>query len=391
MHSAKSVVILYAHGRSPISGKRDARRAATRALLWAGGVAVFIVLSCGEPLEPLANSWQKKAEFEVTAEGFTVEDLAVTAGGVYAAIWRHGPPVELVVVVYRDGRFEDDWVLPNAGIGGRFRGIAAIGSALWAGGTRTEGEVEPRYFPVLLRNAGAGWQEVDLGSSPGVGGIGRVYPISENACWLLTGERDPGPWYGTLALYDNGSLRTFPQFRYVTAAYDAAADTLYVIPDRKGSAPVEVAITRDRGSSWVYEKTVLESFPGADPARTSILPPIVYRHELFFVLSPAEFHGGTWTSIYRRSGAPGAGVYEMVFFSNLGPFFRQVDRMAVDGSPRLVAVGIDTCLVYDGAEWRMERPPYKLTSFNALAAGAAGFYATARNETTERLELLYHP
>jgi hypothetical protein len=367
------------------------RRVATRALLWAGGAAIFVLLCCGEALGPLPNSWHKKAEFEVTAAGFTVEDLAVTAGGVYAAISRHGPPVGLAIVVYRGGRFEDDWILPNAGICGRFRGIAGIGSTLWAAGTRTEGEVEPRYLPVLLRHAGAGWQEVDLGSSTSFGGIGRVYPISKNACWLLTGEEDPGPWYGALALYDNGSLRTFPQFRDVTAAYDAATDTLYVIPDREGSATVEVAITRDRGASWVYEKTVPESFPGADPDRTAILPPIIYRDELIFALSPAEFRGGTWTSIYRRTGAPGAGVYEMVFFSNLGEYFRAIDDMAVDNSPRLVAVGIDTCLLYDGAEWRMETLPYKRTSFNALAAGDVGFYATARNETTEKIELLYHP
>lgn len=365
-------------------------RVATRALVWAGGVAVFILLSCGEPLGPLENSWRMEAEFEITAAGFTVEDLAVTPGGVYAAISRHGPPVELAVVVYRDGRFEDDWVLPNAGICGRFHGIAGIGSTLWAAGTRTEGEVEPRYFPVLLRNAGAGWQEVDLGPNPGFGGIGRVYPISENACWLLTGEEDPGAWYGALALYANGTLQTFPQFRYVTAAYDAAADTLYVIPDRKGKV-VEVAITRDRGSSWVYEKAVLEAFPGADVRRALILPPIVYRDELIFTFSPAYTGGGTWTSFYRRTGAAGEGEYVLAFFSNLGPYFRQVHRMAVDGSPRLVGVGTDTCLIYDGAEWRMERLPYEHTSFNSLAAGDAGFYATARNETTERIELLYHP
>ena len=374
-----------------MGGKRRMWRKATRAAVAAGGVAFFILLCCGEALGPLPNAWRMEAEFEETTAGFTVEDLAVTPGGVYAAISRHGPPTELAVVVFRNGRFEDDWVLPDAGICGRFRGLARIGTTLWAAGTRTEGEVEPRYFPVLLRNAGAGWEEVDLGSNAGVGGIGRVLPISETACWLLTGDEDPGPWYGALALYANGTLRTFPQFGYVTAAYDAAAHTLYVIPDREGSAAVEVAITRDRGASWVYEKAALESFPGADVRRADILPPIVYCHELVFTLSPTYSGGGTWTSFYRRTGAAGEGEYELSFFSNIGPFFRQVDRMAVDGSPRLVAVGTDTCLIYDGAEWRMEMLPYEHTSFNSLAAGDAGFYAAARNETTEKLELLSHP
>jgi hypothetical protein len=352
------------------------------ALIWA--------LSCGEPLGPLPNSWRMEAELEEGPD-IKVEGLAAASGAVYAALTRFGEQNELAIVVYRDGRFKDDWVLPDAGPDGGMRGIGKIGAAVWAGGTRTELNGELRYFPVFVRNAGAGWQEVDLGSSPGIGGVGRVLPISENACWLLTGEEDPGPWYGALTLYDNGTLRTFPQFRYATAAYDAAAHTLYVIPDRKGSAPVDVAITRDRGASWVYEKTVLESFPGADPARADILPPIVYRHDLIFTLSAATAGGGTWTYFYRRTGAPGAGEYELSFFSNIGPFFRSVTKMAVDDSPRLVAVGVDTCLVYDGTQWRMERIPYKQTSFNALAADELGFYATARNDTTDKFELLHHP
>ena len=364
-------------------------RVATRALVWAGGVAVFVLRFCGEPLGPLTNSWQKEAEFE---ENFAakVEGLAVTAGGVYAAITRNGSPNKLAIVVFREGRFYDDWVLPNAGFCGRMRDLGKIGTVLWAGGTRMEENGEIRYFPVLVRNAGSGWQEVDLGPNPGFGGIGRVYPVSKDACWLLTGEEDPGPWYGSLVLYDNGALRPFPGFPYVTAAYDAAAETLYVIPDRKGET-VEVAITRDRGSSWVYEKAVLKAFPGADVTRACILPPVVYRQALIFALSASHEGGGTWTAIYRRTGAPGGGEYEMTFFSNLGPYFRAVEEMAVDNSPRLIGVGVDTCLVYDGADWRMERLPYEHTSFNALAAGDVGFYATAYNETTEKLELLYHP
>jgi hypothetical protein len=266
--------------------------------------------------------------------------------------------------------------------------ISRINSAVWAGGTRTEGEGPYKYIPVFIRNTGSGWHNVDLGSNPGFGGIGRLYPVSEEVCWLLVGEDDPGSWYGSLVLYENGGLRKFPGFTDVTAAYDDPADTLYIIPDREGSSTAEVAITRDRGSSWVYEKAVLKAIPGADVNKADILPPMVYRNDLYFALRPAS--SGSWTAIYKRTGAPGAGKYDLVFFSNLGPYFRFVDEFAADGT-RLMGTGTDTCLIYDGERWQMERLPYEHTSFNGLGAAATGFYAAADNETSGELELLFHP
>jgi hypothetical protein len=351
-------------------------------------ICVFILslLSCGEPIGPVSNSWHKVAEFE-NGIGLRIAGIAVSGGDVYVAATR-GSPRELVIFVYRGGRLEEDWVLPDAGTDGHIYGPARVNSVLWVGGTRTEGTGPLKYFPILTRNTGSGWREIDLGSDPGFGGIGRVYPVSDEVCWLLTGEDDPGPWYGSLVLYEKGALREFPRFTYVTAAYDAAADTLFVIPDREGSAAAEVAITRDRGSSWVYEKAVLKAIPGADVEKADILPPIFYRNDLYFALRPAS--SGSWTAIYKRTGAPGAGKYELVFFSNLGPYFRFVEDFAADDT-RLMGIGTDTCLIYEGERWQMERLPYEHTSFNGLGAAASGFYATADNETSGELELLFHP
>jgi hypothetical protein len=357
-------------------------------LLWAGGVAVFVALSCGEPLGPLSNSWQKVAIFE-EGRGLVVEGVAVADGKVYVAAMRGGPPPELVVFVYGEGNIEVDWVLPDAGYDGCMGGIEAWRDVIWAGGTFTVGDEPLKYVPFLIRNDGSGWNSVELGAYPGFGGVGRIYPISHDVCWLLTNETRPEPLYGSLTLYDRGTLRKFPQFPYVTAAYDAAAGALYVIPARE-TGPVEVAITVDRGKTWVYEKARLESFPGADPARGLILHTAVYGGELFFVVT-WETAWPKGTAIYRRTGAPGAGQYEIVFFSNLGPYFRTLDDLTADGT-RLMGVGVDTCLIYDGERWQMERPPYKLVSFNALGAAPVGFYATARNdETNGPLELLFHP
>ncbi len=366
---------------------------ATRALICAGGVALFILLSCGEALGPVSNSWRKVAEFE-GAIGWKIEGLTVTPGGVYAALWRPGTPTklrgytsELAIVTYRGGRLEDDWVLRDAGEGSCMYGLDIIGSVVWAGGTRSEKGKPINYFPLLVRNIGSGWHEVDLGPSPGFRGIGRVYPVSEDVCWVLTGDRDPGRWYGSLVLYENGALRKFPTFRYVTAAYDAGAHTLYVIRRTKGPV-IEVAITRDMGASWTYESAMLKPFPGVDLTKKVILPPQIYRSDLYFVVEPGE--KGAGTSIYRRTGAPGAGEYELVFFTNLGPYFRSVDYLAADDT-RLMGTGVDTCLIYDRERWLMERLPYEHTSFNGLGAAPTGFYATADNETSGKLELLFHP
>lgn len=365
--------------------KRRMWRVATRAAVAAGGVAFFILLSCGEALGPAANSWQKIAEFE-DGIGLRIGGLAVSGGDVYVATKRDSP-AELAIFVYNGGRLEEDWVLPDAGGAGRMVGLDKIDSVVWAGGTRSEKGEPINYFPLLVRNNGSGWREIDLGSNPGFGGIGRVYPVSDEVCWLLTDEERAGPWYGSLVLYDNGALREFPGFTRVTAAYDADAKILYVIHRKKGKF-VEVAITADDGNDWVYEKAVLKAIPGADVEKADILPPIVYRNHLYFALRPVS--SGIWTAIYRRTGAPGAGEYELVFFSNLGPYFRFVDDFAADDT-RLMGTGTDTCLIYDGERWQMERLPYEHTSFNGLGAAPTGFYATANNETSGELELLFHP
>jgi hypothetical protein len=226
-----------------------------------------------------------------------------------------------------------------------------------------------------------------LGSNSGFGGIGRVYPVSEEVCWLLTDEDDPGPWYGSLVLYENGALRAFPAFTSVTGAHDAQADIFFAINRKKGYE-VDMAITADRGASWAYENAVLERIPAAGLENAEIFPAVVFRGDLYFALRTP--YSGTWTAIYKRTGAPGAGQYELVFFSNLGPYFRTVDDCAADGM-RLMGTGVDTCLIYDGERWQMERLPYEHTSFNGLGAAPTGFYATANNETSGELELLFHP
>jgi hypothetical protein len=354
-------------------------------------VAIYFAMAlggCGEPLGPGENKWQRVATInETPRHRFTVDDIATNGSDVYFVVIDSGNGQRLAVLRLSAGRVFYDWIYPDAG-GGRMRSIERGGEVLWASGTATVGE-PIKYVPVLIRNDGSGWKAVDLGANPGFWGVGRIYPISDNACWLLTAETKPGVWYGSLTLYDNGTLRKFPQFPYVTAAYDPAANTLYVIPYRERGG-VEVAISADRGRTWVYEKARLESFPGADPTGGSILPPAVYGGDLFFVVR-WEQGWPVGTAIYRRTGPPGRGVYSLAFFSNLGPYFRTVSHLAADSTPRLMGVCVDTCLVFDGAEWLLEELPYPHTSFHALTAAERGFYASAYNEITGKLELLFHP
>jgi len=66
-------------------------------------------------------------------------------------------------------------------------------------------------------------------------------------------------------------------------------------------------------------------------------------------------------------------------------------HLAADNTPRLMGVGTDTNIIYDGVSWRQGLLPYPHTSFNSLAAANKGFYATAYNENTGDLELLFYP
>jgi hypothetical protein len=343
---------------------------------------LLTLMRCGEPIGPVPSSWQKVTEYN-PPESIKIEGVVASGNEVDFAItrdvWRESKR-ELAIVAYKAGGFEDAWSITDVGGCGRMRGLDKIGSFVWAGGTRSEKGEPIKYLPVLIRNTGSGWREIDLGPNPGFCGIGRVYAVSGEVCWLLTDKERAGAWYGSLVLYENGSLSAFPYLKSVTGAYDADAQIFYAIPVKKGYE-VEVAITADRGASWVHEKAVLEHIPGMGLENAVIFPAIVYRGDLYFVMG---------TAIYKRTGAPGAGEYELVFFSNLGPYFRFVDEFAADDT-RLMGTGTDTCLIYDGERWQMERLPYEHTSFNGLGAASAGFYATADNETSGELELLFHP
>lgn len=209
--------------------------------------------------------------------------------------------------------------------------------------------------------------------------------------WFLTGETyAPGPWYGNLIKYENGRWKTFAaNFKNVTAAYEPYEKILYVLRPGQGER-FEGAITGDGGISWVTEKFKLPSFPGTEAVRATILPPCYYRGDLYFAASP-DTGGHTWTAVYRREGPPGAPTITLSYFSNYGPSFMILNELAGRDDGTLMGVGTDTNIIYDGSVWRQTLLPYPHTTFNALTAGEDGFYATAFNETTGSLELLYYP
>jgi hypothetical protein len=55
-----------------------------------------------------------------------------------------------------------------------------------------------------------------------------------------------------------------------------------------------------------------------------------------------------------------------------------------------LAVGRETSVVYDGADWRLEEVPYPVDIEYIAHASDGGFWASANDMNLGRSELLYH-
>jgi len=94
----------------------------------------------------------------------------------------------------------------------------------------------------------------------------------------------------------------------------------------------------------------------------------------------------------KSSSARGAGEYELLVYCPEGPYFYTFYGFAVDQRGRILGVGGETSLYYDGDRWVLESLPDK-NGFEDVTAGLSGFYAVATNGMSmpQTIELLYHP
>jgi len=350
-------------------------------------VAVW-VLSCGTPLGPGPASWQARA----TVDAYFDQDLFKVAVDGDAVFFPYRPSEESRtggIKKYDNGVITDAYV--PALNGAKYASIVSVaispqsGWALGYRGYETGGN-NLRYVPFLVKYGNGVWP---AGNELEFERISEdfpmaVVPVGPDSCYLL-GEGRSAVTPKKLYTYQDGTLTEIPLIEVNTLVYDAAAGVTYSLAC-KGNR-IDVMLSVDGGAHWTYEGLWAEAPVNGYSA--GYVAAAVAPGGALYVFSRTDNPGGT--VVYRRTGIPGSGIYEMCGYYPTGPYAGFASGMAVANDGRVLVVGDETSIYYDGAEWREELLPDK-NDFWCVAAGASGFYAIGRNGTgSSDTQLFYHP
>lgn len=355
-------------------------RTATRAAAAVAAVAFLLgALGCEEESAsgPAPAAWVTMAVIpgDYSAQAIASEYLhgVLAAGSHYDQRYvGHG-----VILRYEAGAFDVEFMSPNDA--GEVILYDMDPSGRYAVGTYKTHEGRSKYTPYMLASnrSHTDWYEVPLESVEGER-ITQVV-LSRQACWLLIGTT--GPTGGELYKYKGEGVVEkqdgLPYFASVVAS--AKGDTVFgaaYAPQGRYNA----VMSFDGGSSWRIEEIPFIA-PGFEIA--SVDAGCAAAGELYFYV---RFEGGR-AGILRRSGSAADGEYDVVFYMPVGDF----TAMAAADDGRIMAVGPNTSVIFDGAHWQAEQLPYPLDFRGVIAAAAGGFFALGNNEAVWQREILYHP
>ena len=392
-----------------MDGERRMWRVATRAAVAVGGVAFFILLSCGEPLAPVEPGWVTVGVLPLESRS-GVNSIYARGGPVWAVAYEYvypGPVTRAKIISYADRQFLVEYESPPEYEYAELADIAFVryGEKGWAVGGKSEnnewGPYMLKYDYVLAYDGRAlGWKEVRLDGFR-ERALSAVMPINDEEIWVLIDDNYySGDHDGLLAKYTGGEFKVYNELGPVTAVYPYtrySPMTLYAVSYAQGGyAPGElpkVYISADGGASWAEETLPEDIVQGREISRAYAgggFGPDVY------IL--AECGNDAW-AVIRRTGAPGAGEYELAFLAYGGPYFTTLNSIAFrnpHSPPRGVsadgvAVGRETSVVFDEGGVYLEKLPYALDLSNAISFGGNGFFAVGKNQAFGGYELLYHP
>ncbi len=368
---------------------------------------VAFIINCTEtPLDPISPGWVKIGTFLLSRYG-GLNSIFVDDGAVWGAGYEDNSPKTsfiAVIIRYRGGVFELEYASP---IEYEYAELACIAfneqynRSGWAVGVKEENS---NWGPLILRREqGTGvWTEVNINGNLNSAVISTVLPINEDKCWLLlddhyySGEHD-----GVLAKYSGGELTAYDALGPVTAVYPYTRyiprTLLYALTYAEdGYAAGEVPkmyVSADEGASWYVEPVPRDYGLGRKVMRSWVrgnFGPTVYV--------VAEFDNGAW-GVIKRTGAPGAGEYELVFLAYPGPYFTDLNGVAFRDAPSDpygisvdgVAVGKDTTVVFDEGNVYFEKLPYASELSCVIPNLGTGYFAVGKSEPFGSYDLLYHP
>jgi len=276
--------------------------------------------------------------------------------------------------------------------------IAYAGSTVWAAGGKVAGGGDS---PCLIRNFyGSGWVEIPLATSYR-GSVSAVKPVNDHVCWFTVYDdylRVINRRRGILARYQDGEVEAYPDLGEVTCAVSPAGGSggrggyvVFAAEAVAGGTAVgdsRVFVTADGGVTWADERLEFHSPVGEDMAE--VRAECALGTDLYLFVDFANGYNG----VVKRTGPPGQGEYELVFYATEGSNFKWLNDVAVADAKIHhaggMAVGYDTSVVYDGANWKIEEIAYPADIGYVTHSADGGFWAAAEDLTSGRSELFYH-
>jgi hypothetical protein len=338
-----------------------------------------LAISCGAPLGPAPYAWQTLATFP--GGQYDIVSLAADGEAAFFALKKEG--LSHTILRYLDGVITEVFVIDLKGADrAMIKDIAIAKGSGWAVGARGYSGEGPGN-PFLIQYENRRWREVEIkGVAPEIV-LHKVAPITPGSCWVLASEE----WYPykerfSLWKYERGDLVEYAAVKADVIVYDPDIGTTFALVLRD---EIYVFISPDDGVTWFEEKIELpKPWPNYEPDRISACA----AGGVLYVATSDGDGDPVASTVYRRTGTPGAGEYELLLYCPIGPNFGEVEGVAVDGLGRVLAVGKWTSAYYDGSSWVQESLPEK-NHFYDVTVGATGFYAVADDENWN-LQLLYH-
>lgn len=336
--------------------KKRLWRDATRALLWAGGVAVFITCCGAPPLEPVNVNWLSAASTAVN-----VNSIAADKSGGISLVGEFPPSSSESqgrILRWNGSALEEVYTVEEKDSG--LYDIDFAGEIGWAvGATMINGNFEA----VLLKNENGLWARVY--NLPPKAPFYSLAATSEGSFWVTTSDGiyryDYGNWSERYELPDVTSVGAAPSGLIFAWA---AKDFIWVF----------------NGAEWVKEYPdlpkgfTLFGISGAAPTEGGI-----------YFACTINFGEMYYSAILLRDLAPaGGGVYVLPFFAPPGPYVLSsaFNCTAFRRYNNGIALGQQTHVICDNGEFHLGTLPIEIGAPEQVTFEEEGkkYWMAARNE-----------